>query len=137
MSADLFGSFAESTCAALVISSSSLIGNAGSCNYEISNFMYPLMIIALGIFFCIFVSMLATHCMKVDSLDKVENTLKMQLIVSTVILVGVLYLASWLTYPGGFELRLTGYTLKSLTPFTPWICAIIGLVSGMVIAAFT
>jgi len=75
--------------------------------------------------------------MKVDSLDKVENTLKMQLIVSTVILVGVLYLASWLTYPGGFELRLTGYTLKSLTPFTPWICAIIGLVSGMVIAAFT
>jgi len=138
MSADLFGSFAESTCAALVISSSTLIGNSGSCNYELSNFMYPLMIIALGIFFCIFVSMLATHCMKVDSLDKVENTLKVQLIASTIILVGVLYLASWMTYPGSFELRLTSSdTLKSLTPFTPWICAIIGLVSGMVIAAFT
>lgn len=64
--------------------------------------MYPLMIIALGLFFCIFVSMLATHCMKVDTLDKVENTLKMQLIVSTVILVGVLLLASLITYPGGF-----------------------------------
>jgi inorganic pyrophosphatase len=71
MSADLFGSFAESTCAALVISSTSLIGNAGNCSFEIGNLMYPLMIIALGIFFCIFVSMLATHCMKVDSLDKV------------------------------------------------------------------
>lgn len=81
--------------------------------------MYPLMIIALGIFFCIFVSMLATHIMKVDSLDKVENTLKIQLIVSTIILVGVLYLASWMTYPGGFELRLTGYTIAALTPFTP------------------
>lgn len=33
MSADLFGSFAESTCAALVISSTSLIGNAGSCSF--------------------------------------------------------------------------------------------------------
>ena len=137
MSADLFGSFAESTCAALVISSTSLIGNAGNCAFEIANFMYPLMIIALGIFFCIFVSMLATHCMKVDTLDKVENTLKIQLIASTIVLVGVLYLASWLTYPGGFELRLTGYTLTSLTPFTPWICAIIGLVAGMIIAAFT
>lgn len=71
MSADLFGSFAESTCAALVISSTSLIGNSANCTYEIANFMYPLMIIALGIFFCIFVSMLATHFMKVDSLDKV------------------------------------------------------------------
>ena len=137
MSADLFGSFAESTCAALVISSTSLIGNAGNCAFEIANFMYPLMIIALGIFFCIFVSILATHIMKVDTLDKVENTLKVQLIVSTIILVGVLYLAAWMTYPGGFELRLTGATIQSLTPFTPWICAIIGLVSGMIIAAFT
>lgn len=33
MSADLFGSFAESTCAALVISSTSLIGNSGNCNF--------------------------------------------------------------------------------------------------------
>lgn len=137
MSADLFGSFAESTCAALVISSTSLIGNAGNCSFEIANFMFPLMIIALGIFFCIFVSMLATHCMKVDSLDKVENTLKVQLIASTIVLFGVLYLASWLTYPGGFELRLTGYTISGLTPLIPWVCAIIGLVAGMIIAAFT
>lgn len=112
MSADLFGSFAESTCAALVISSTSLIGSAPNCNFDISNFLYPLMIIALGIFFCIFVSMLATHCMKVDSLDKVENTLKVQLIASTVILVGVLLGAALITYPSAFELRLTGYTIK-------------------------
>jgi len=59
------------------------------------------------------------------------------LIASTIVLFGVLYLASWLTYPGGFELRLTGYTISGLTPLTPWICAIIGLVAGMIIAAFT
>jgi inorganic pyrophosphatase len=102
MSADLFGSFAESTCAALVISSTSLIGNAGSCNFEIANFMYPLLIIALGLFFCIFVSTLATHCMKVDTLDKVENTLKVQLIVSTVVLAVVLLGVSFFSYPKGF-----------------------------------
>ena len=33
MSADLFGSFAESTCASLVISSSSLIGYGRDCEY--------------------------------------------------------------------------------------------------------
>jgi Na+/H+-translocating membrane pyrophosphatase len=65
MSADLFGSFAESTCAALVISSTSLIGSSRGCDYYISNFMFPLMIIALGIVVCVFVSMLATHCMSV------------------------------------------------------------------------
>lgn len=71
MSADLFGSFAESTCAALVISSTTLIGSSSGCQFEISNFMYPLLIIALGILLCLFVSILSTHVMTVDSLDKV------------------------------------------------------------------
>lgn len=61
--------------------------------------MYPLMIIGLGIFFCIFVSMLSTHCMSVDRQDQVENTLKMQLVISTVILIGILLLASYISYP--------------------------------------
>ena len=65
MSADLFGSFAESTCAALVMSSTTLIGSGSGCEYMISNLMYPLILIALGIFFCILVSILSTHCMKV------------------------------------------------------------------------
>ena len=137
MSADLFGSFAESTCAALVISSTSLIGSASGCDYEIANFMFPLMIIALGIFFCIFVSMLSTHCMKVDTQDKVESTLKMQLIISTVVLIFVLLLAALITYPAHFEMRLTGSTINGITPWIPWICAIIGLIAGMIIAAFT
>lgn len=61
MSADLFGSFAESTCAALVISSTSLIGTGNGCERYIVNLMYPLVLIAIGIFLCIFVSMISTH----------------------------------------------------------------------------
>lgn len=67
MSADLFGSFAESTCAALVISSTTLQAKVDGiiCNYYISNLMYPLVLIAFGIFLCIFVSILSTHIMRV------------------------------------------------------------------------
>jgi len=63
MSADLFGSFAESTCAALVISCNTLVGNAGSCDFYISNLWYPLLTVAFGIVICILVSTLATNCM--------------------------------------------------------------------------
>lgn len=35
MSSDLFGSFAESSCAALVLSSTSLLGTGDSCMYSI------------------------------------------------------------------------------------------------------
>ena len=101
MSADLFGSFAESTCAALVLSSDSLVG-PGSCNYFISNLMYPLMIIAFGIVICILVSILATHIMSVTTNEKIETTLKIQLIASTLILIGITYLAAYLTYPQKF-----------------------------------
>jgi inorganic pyrophosphatase len=68
MSADLFGSFAESTCAALVISSDTLVGYngvEGLCNQYLSVLFYPLVLIALGIFICMLVSTLSTHIMKV------------------------------------------------------------------------
>ena len=71
MSADLFGSFAESTCAALVMSSTTLIASSSGCQYGISNLMYPLMIIAFGIFLCILVSILSTHIQKVEELEDV------------------------------------------------------------------
>jgi inorganic pyrophosphatase len=71
MSADLFGSFAESTCAALVLSSTSLVGTDKSCDYQLSNFMFPLTLIALGIFICILVSILSTDIMNVETLDRV------------------------------------------------------------------
>ena len=106
MSADLFGSFAESTCAALVISSTTLVGQVKDvlCEYYISNLMYPLVLIALGIFFCLLVSTLSTHIMRVETLDKVESTLKLQLILSTILLLGITYLAAYFTFPAKFML---------------------------------
>jgi inorganic pyrophosphatase len=138
MSADLFGSFAESTCAALVISSTTL--HATGCDHiSIANLMYPLNLMAFGILLCILVSILATHIMRVETLNKIESTLKVQLIGSTILLLGVLYLVAYLSYPDKFELILKteSESKKDLAPWTPYLCSVFGLVSGMIIAAFT
>ena len=71
MSADLFGSFAESTCAALVLSSNSILGDAPSCLYSISNFMFPISIITFGLLACIVVSSISTDLKEVNTLDEV------------------------------------------------------------------
>ena len=70
MGSDLFGSFAEATCACLVISVTS---------EEIVNrnaFYFPLMITAAGIVVGIFTSFIATNCMNVSDPTKIERTLK-------------------------------------------------------------
>jgi inorganic pyrophosphatase len=54
---------------------------------------------AFGIILCILISILATHVMKVETLDKIESTLKVQLIGSTVVLLGVIYLVAYLSFP--------------------------------------
>jgi inorganic pyrophosphatase len=61
--------------------------------------MYPLTLIAAGIILCIFVSVLSTHIMKVDTLDKIERTLKIQLVLSTILLIGLIYLVAYISYP--------------------------------------
>jgi H+-translocating diphosphatase len=131
MSADLFGSFAESTCAALVISSDTLFG-PGICYQYLSLLMYPLLLIAIGIVVCIIISVLATHVMKVDTNEKIETTLKVQLIGSTVVLLGVTYLVCLFSFPTTF--RFNG---EEIQIYKPYLCSIFGLISGMIIAAFT
>jgi H(+)-translocating pyrophosphatase len=135
MSADLFGSFAESTCAALVLSSTSLIGLDSTCNFHMANSMFPLTLIAFGIFLCIFVSALSTDFMQVDTLPKVERTLKFQLIISTIGLLGVIALVAYISYPSDF--KMLGGDLPDVKYYHPYFCAVAGLVSGLFVAAFT
>lgn len=61
--------------------------------------MFPLSLIAFGLFICIFVSALSTDFMDVDTLDKVERTLKFQLIISTILLIGLIALVAYISYP--------------------------------------
>ena len=100
--------------------------------------MYPLLLIGLGIFLCIWVSSLSTHIMNVETIDKVESTLKMQLIVSTVLLLGLIYFVAYLSFPQKFIMKLPNIEDPvEMTIWIPYLCSISGLVSGMFIAAFT
>ena len=57
MGADLFGSFAESTCAALVIAAQ----NADLYNHGWCAICFPVLISAAGIFVCFLTSFIATN----------------------------------------------------------------------------
>ena len=96
MGSDLFGSFAEATCACLVISVTS---------QEIVNvnaFYFPLMITAAGIVIGILTSLLATNCMAVNEVSKIEKTLKVQIGVSTFLMTPLLYFLSMSCLPENF-----------------------------------
>ena len=81
MGADLFGSFAESTCAALVISSLSSLGS----NHLYVAMQYPLLISATGIVVCLITAFIATDLKPARMVSEIESTLKYQLIISTVL----------------------------------------------------
>lgn len=93
MGSDLFGSFAESTCACLVIlaSSEELV--------KANAFYYPLTISAAGIFVGIITIMLTVHIMTVDETEKVEKFLKIQLVLSTILMTPCLYYCAAWTLP--------------------------------------
>ena len=88
MGADLFGSFAESTCAALVISSVSSLGSDRVAMF------YPLLISAVGILVCIITTFVATDLRPARQVTEIENTLKTQLILSTALATPVRLLAA-------------------------------------------
>lgn len=81
MGADLFGSFAESTCAALVISSVSSLG----VDHLYTAMFFPLMISATGLIVCLLTTIVATDLRPARVVSEIENTLKLQLIISTVL----------------------------------------------------
>jgi len=87
MGSDLFGSFAEASCAAfIVIATSMKIEGAPVEDWKI--LMFPVLISALGIFVCAITSFVATHISPVRRDVDVEKVLKMQIFVTTILLTG-------------------------------------------------
>ena len=85
MGADLFGSLAEATCAALVVGATSIeLVNTTDATY------FPLMLTAVGIVASFFTSFVATNFAKVTK-DNVESTVKWQLIISTILMTVAVY----------------------------------------------
>lgn len=132
MGSDLFGSFAESTCAALVIGSS--IGKSGGWDA----LMFPIIVSSVGIFVCLICSFIATHIRTVQAERHVEEALKVQLISTTLLMIPAIYFAAQYYLPAEFTLRATvGNSSLTLNPWQPWLCVVMGATGGLIIGLVT
>ena len=133
MGSDLFGSLAESTCAALVIAStSSDLLDAGW-----AALLFPLTISAAGILVCMACSFIATDLKPAVREADVESALKLQLISTTFLVVPVVvYLAAALL-PDKFELpSVVSGTIKASSTGAA-ICVSVGALGGLLIGLVT
>ncbi|WIA41962.1 hypothetical protein OEZ86_009266 [Tetradesmus obliquus] len=139
MGADLFGSFAESTCAALVVAAVSELGTT----HNWPAMMFPLMVSATGILVCMLTTLIATDLKPAKQISEIEHTLKMQLIISTVLMTPVALGLALVSLPETFELpvpsRTQGkeYDYKSVKNWYMFVCVACGLWGGLAIGLQT
>jgi inorganic pyrophosphatase len=128
MGADLFGSFAESTCAALLVAShsSEIIAHGWGA------ICFPLLVSAQGIFICLVVSFYATDISPVLKESDVETVLKNQLWLTTIFMTPVIYILATAFLPASF---MTGGV--EATPLSAFICVACGLWGGLFIGLIT
>lgn len=100
MGSDLFGSYAESSCAALVVASISSFG----INHDLTAMLYPLLISSIGILVCLLTTLFATDFFEVKVVKEIEPALKKQLIISTVLMTAGIALVSWIGLPSSFTI---------------------------------
>lgn len=123
MGADLFGSCAESTCAALVIS-------ALAFSSDLDAMLYPIMITAVGIP----VSLLTKMLVKVTSEEQVAPALKKLLMISSALMAVVMYFVTMAMIPESFTLFEGGPAYSNLGVY--W-CFLSGLVAGLAVGLLT
>ena len=141
MGADLFGSFAESSCAALVVASVS-----PQLNSQWMYIMFPLLLSAVGILSSFVTSFFATSVpgLKVTEEKHVERNLSIQLYLSTIF--SSIFIALLVNYclPISFCVKTLevsvegkGYCEATCTKWQAFACIMCGLWSGLLIGKVT
>lgn len=129
MGADLFGSFAESTCAALVLASAS-----PALRVHWASMMYPVLISSCGIFVGLLTLLLRACFYPIAKDESVEKALKGVLVISTFLMTPAVCGLSYVCLPAEFDMNAhhTG---------TKWwhcaLCILLGLWSGLIIGFVT
>lgn len=139
MGSDLFGSFGEASCAALLVGASvSSIGGTGITSGTWAYLMFPLTVSATGILVCLVVSFVATHIHTVKKEEDVETVLKIQLLLTSLVLTGVMYPVSTYFLPPVMDFTSAGgASLPGVLPWLPYICVLCGLWGGCIIGFIT
>lgn len=121
MGADLFGSCAESTCAAMVISAIAFAADPNAM-------LFPILISAVGIP----IALLAKLMVSVKTEDDVAPALMKLLIISSVLMAVVMYFFTKALIPATFELGGATYTSMGV-----YWCFLAGLVAGLAVGLLT
>lgn len=129
MGADLFGSVAESTCAALVIGAAAF-AYVGDKDMRAAALLFPLMVSAVGIV----ASLISMFFVRPQVEERVENALKMALIISTFLMLGIMYPVTMAMVPRTFALDATG---AQYTNFGVFVSLAAGLIAGLAIGLIT
>ncbi|KQK07378.1 pyrophosphate-energized vacuolar membrane proton pump [Brachypodium distachyon] len=132
MGSDLFGSYAESSCAALFVASISSFG----VEHNMAAMMYPLLISAMGIVVCMVTTFVATDFVEVKEVRDVGPALKRQILVSTVLMTAGIAAVSFLVLPHRFTLFDFG-RVKVVRNWELFICVSAGLWAGLIIGYVT
>lgn len=109
MGSDLFGSYAESSCAALFVASISSFGTT----HDFTAMSYPLIISSMGIFVCLITTLFATDLSEIKQVKEIEPSLKQQLLISTILMTAGIAMVTFFALPSEFTLFNFG-TYKSV-----------------------
>ncbi|KAJ7545172.1 hypothetical protein O6H91_09G110000 [Diphasiastrum complanatum] len=129
MGADLFGSFAESSCAALVVSSISSFG----ADRDFVAMSFPLLISSAGIVVCLITTIFATDLFVIKSVKEIEPSLKRQLVISTVLMTLAIAAVCYLALPSTFTINVVGHQPKVVKNWKLFFCVGSGLWAGLII----
>lgn len=121
MGADLFGSCAESTCAAMVISAVVFAADPNAL-------LYPILISAVGIP----ISLITKLLVNVKTEDDVAPALMKLLVISSVLMGIVMYFFTIALIPEAFELGGETYSNMGV-----YLCFLSGLVAGLAVGLLT
>merc|ERR1719379_3281605 len=138
MGADLFGSFAEATCASLVVAASSATLAKGIAD-DMLAMMFPVMISSTGIVVGILTLCIVNYVYPVKDLPDIEKALKGVLVISTVLETPVLiFLAKWCMPAGEFDLASNAMGVSWVDVCIPTLVgAWAGLIIGFVTEYYT
>lgn len=126
MGADLFGSVAESTCAALVIGAVSFAALPEET--RLSALLFPMLVNGVGIV----ASIVSLLFVRPKTEEKVEGALKAALIVSTLLMLAALYPVTMQMIPATFVVGMDTYTNMGV-----FVALASGLLAGLAIGLIT
>ena len=133
MGADLFGSFAEASVSALVLSSVSSLGD----NHLWTAMCFPLHISATSILVCIFTTFLASDVSPARSIRQIQPVLKSQLIISSVLMAIVMFPVTLGALPNAFTGVYIFDDARICSHWQVYVAVLSGIVTALLIGLVT